>query len=91
MCIRDSIQAGIGLLISLIQALPQIIMTIVRAIPDIISGIVNAGINNIPLILQAGIDLLEMCIRDRWRTIHRSWDDFVLSARWNEWLNEMLI
>ena len=46
--------AGVRLLVSLIQNLPTIITTIVGAIPQIISSLVNALINSIPQIIQAG-------------------------------------
>ena len=52
------IQAGIDLLISLIQALPQIITTIVNAIPLIISGIIEAVLGNIDKVIMAGVELL---------------------------------
>ncbi len=52
------IQAGIDLLITLIQALPQIITTIVAAIPEIIDGIITALTNSIPQIIQTGVELL---------------------------------
>ena len=58
------IQAGIDLLISLIQALPQIITTIVQAIPQIISGIVNALIGNIDKIIMAGVQLFVALIEN---------------------------
>ena len=57
-------QAGIDLLISLIQALPQIITTIVQAIPQIISGIVNALIGNIDKIIMAGVQLFVALIEN---------------------------
>jgi phage-related protein len=62
--IPQIIQAGIDLLVALIEALPEIITTIVAAIPEIISGIVNAVINNIPQIVQAGISLLTSLIKN---------------------------
>ena len=58
------IQAGIDLLISLIQALPQIITTIVQAIPQIISGIVNALVGNIDKIIMAGVQLFVALIEN---------------------------
>jgi len=62
--IPQIIQAGIDLLISLIQALPQIITTIVQAIPQIISGIVNALIGNIDKIIMAGVQLFVVLIEN---------------------------
>ena len=62
--IPQIIQAGIDLLISLIQALPQIITTIVQAIPQIISGIVNALIGNIDKIIMAGVQLFVALIEN---------------------------
>ena len=56
--IPQIIQAGIDLLISLIQALPQIITTIVGAIPLIITGIYQAILGNIDKIIMAGVQLL---------------------------------
>jgi len=51
------IQAGIDLLISLVQNLPKIILTIVDAIPKIITSIVNALVGNIDKIIMAGVQL----------------------------------
>ena len=62
--IPQIIQAGIDLLISLIQALPQIITTIVQAIPQIISGIVNALVGNIDKIIMAGVQLFVALIEN---------------------------
>ena len=62
--IPQIIQAGIDLLISLIQALPQIITTIVQAIPQIISGIVNALIGNIDKIIMTGVQLFVALIEN---------------------------
>ena len=58
------IQAGIDLLVALIQALPEIIVTIVQAIPQIISSIVNALIGNIDQIIMAGVQLFVALIQN---------------------------
>ncbi len=52
------IQAGIQLLVSLIQALPEIITAIVAAIPQIINGLVTAIVGSIPQLIDAGVKLL---------------------------------
>ena len=51
------IQAGIDLLIALVQALPTIIVTICNAIPEIIDGIITALLDNLPALIQAGVTL----------------------------------
>ena len=58
------VQAGIDLLVALVQALPQIITTIVAAIPQIITGIVNALIGNIDKIILAGVQLFVALIEN---------------------------
>ena len=62
--IPQIIQAGIDLLVALIQALPEIITTIVAAIPEIIGSVVNALINSIPQIVQAGVTLFVSLIKN---------------------------
>ena len=56
--IPQIIDAGVNLLISLIQNLPTIITTIVGAIPQIISSLVNAILNSIPQIIQQACSYL---------------------------------
>ncbi len=55
--IPQIIDAGVNLLISLIQNLPTIITTIVGAIPQIITSIINALVGNIDKIILAGVQL----------------------------------
>ena len=63
------IDAGIRLLISLIQALPQIITTVVGAIPKIITSLVNAIVGNIDKIILAGVQLFVALIANLPRII----------------------
>ena len=62
--IPQIIDAGVNLLISLIQNLPTVITTIVAAIPQIISSLVNAILNSIPQIIQAGVQLFVSLIQN---------------------------
>jgi len=62
--IPQIVQAGIDLLVSLVQNLPTIIIEIVKAIPDIISAIIDAIINNIPLIIETGVQLFMALIEN---------------------------
>jgi hypothetical protein len=55
--IPQFVQAGIDLLVALIQNLPLIITTIVAAIPQIITSLVNAIVGNIDKIILAGVQL----------------------------------
>ena len=52
------VQAGIDLLVALVQELPTIIETIVTALPQIITAIVEAIVSSIPQIIEAGVQLL---------------------------------
>ena len=62
--IPQIIDAGVKLLISLIQNLPQIITTVVSAIPKIVSSLVNAIIGNIDKIILAGVQLFVALIKN---------------------------
>ena len=55
--IPELIQAGIELLIALVEDLPTIIVTIIRAIPEIIGSIVDTLISHIDEIIDAGVQL----------------------------------
>ncbi|NLI61466.1 MAG: phage tail protein, partial [Clostridiales bacterium] len=56
------IDAGIELLVALVDNLPAIINGIVAAIPKIMNSIINALVNNIPLIIETGVKLLTALI-----------------------------
>lgn len=62
--IPQLIDAGVQLLVALIQNLPLIITTVITAIPKIVSSLVNAIISSIPQIIQAGIMLLVSLIKN---------------------------
>lgn len=62
--IPQLIEAGVRLLVALIENLPLIITTIVRAIPQIITSIVNALIGNIDKIIMAGVQLFVALIKN---------------------------
>ena len=62
--IPQLIDAGIQLLISLVQNLPQIITAIVAAIPQIISSLITAIIGSIPQLVGAGIQLFVALIKN---------------------------
>lgn len=57
------------MLVSLIQALPQIITTVVAAIPKIVSGLVDAILGNLDKIIMAGVDLFVTLIENLPTTI----------------------
>jgi hypothetical protein len=52
------------MLVSLIEALPQIIVYVVKAIPQIVSGLVDAIIGNIDKIIMAGVQLFVALIEN---------------------------
>jgi phage-related protein len=52
------IDAGIALLVSLVEALPEIIVAIVAALPEIITGIITALVGMHAQLAQAGVKLL---------------------------------
>ena len=62
--IPQLIDAGVSLLVALIENLPTIITTIVNAIPQIITSIVNALIGNIDKIIMAGVQLFVALIQN---------------------------
>ena len=51
------VDAGITLLIALVQALPTIITTIIDAVPKIVTSVCDTFINNIDKIIDAGVQL----------------------------------
>ena len=55
--IDEIIQAGIKLLVALIDALPQIIDTICKALPQIIEAITGALLEHLDDMIYAGVDL----------------------------------
>jgi phage-related protein len=62
--IPQLIDAGIRLLVSIIENLPTIIVTIVKAIPQIITSLVNAIVGNIDKIIMAGVQLFIALIQN---------------------------
>lgn len=57
------IDCGVKLLVSLVQALPDIIYAIVAVLPTIIASIVSTLLGMIPTIIQCGIDLLVSLVK----------------------------
>lgn len=51
------VQAGIDLLVALVQDLPEIIQTIVAALPQIVSAVVDALLASIPQLVETGVTL----------------------------------
>lgn len=58
--IPDFIQAGVRLLVSIVQDLPTIVSNIIAVIPDVIGALVDTLLdpNNIMLFLNAGVQLM---------------------------------
>lgn len=58
--IPDFVQAGVKLLVSIVQDLPGIIRTVIAVLPQIVDSLVNTLLDpgNIKLFIQAGIDLM---------------------------------
>ena len=56
------LQAGVNLLMALVQAIPVIIQELTPQLPTIIEAIVQALVESIPILLEAGIELLRALV-----------------------------
>ena len=57
------LQAGVNLLMALVDAIPVIIQELVPQMPTIIEAIVQALVQSIPILLEAGIELLRALVQ----------------------------